>query len=178
MTSSRRRQVVAALIAIVMAGGSSSSQGADWSGTWTTGGRDLRALRNIHMTARGWDQLADNLAGARAYTIAIAQSGDRVVVSFPGGTNNILTTEVTAPGAGPRTTVRDRGDWWIKDVTAARWNGDALEVTSTTSTGWWKDVSPEKAAPAATDFKKQLVIMPDAITGQLSVHVSLADEKG
>ena len=151
-------------------------QSGDWSGTWTSKGLPVRVLRNVHLTARGWDQTAENLIGAQNYTITIRSAADRMLLTFPGGANNMLTTDVAIDGL-PHTSVDDKGDWWVKRVTTAREQGPSLDVTSTTSSGW-KSTRPEKTEPAATDFKKHLVLEIDSATGELLLHVTLGDEKG
>ena len=160
----------------LLAGPLLAQQPPDFSGAWTS--NQVVVLRNDHTTPWGWDQLAENLTRARTYLVTIDQMRDEVTMTFPGGSNNILTTAASLVGAEARTTVTNRGDWWMKDVVSAHWAGASLEISSTTSTGWWKTVTPDRAEPQVTDFKKRFTMQLNADAGELSLRALLVDEKG
>src|SRR6187399_2459475 len=113
------------VVVSVLSGPWLAQQPTDFSGAWTS--NQVVVLRNDHTTPWGWDQLAENLTHARTYLVTIAQTRDEVTMTFPSGSNNILTTAASLVGAEPRTTVTNRGDWWMKDVVSARWVGASLE---------------------------------------------------
>jgi hypothetical protein len=84
-----------------------ASQAVDWSGQWISrGGQDVEVLRNVHLTPKGWNGLVGDLARSREYSIRIAQAAGEIVVTFPGGSSNMLTMPAFVPGAGPRATSR------------------------------------------------------------------------
>jgi hypothetical protein len=84
------------------------AQVVDWSGQWSSrSGRDVEVLRNVHVTPAGWDGFAGALARDREYSISIAQTAGDVVVTFPGGVNNMLTVPAFALDAASRTDDRD-----------------------------------------------------------------------
>ena len=150
----------------------------NWSGVWVShGAADLTILRSVHLTARGWDNHAQALATAASYAITIAQTPGEVVISFPGGANNMMTVPGFAMADHPRTVVISRGSWWIKHVTAGRWADESLELTSTSSGGWHREAA-ETAAPAETDFIERLTVTPGDQPDRLRLHVVVSDEKG
>jgi len=73
--------------------------------------------------------------------------------------------------------VVNRGSWWIKHVTAGRWIGASLELTSTSSSRWQTE-APESAPPAETDFIERLTLTPGDPPDRLRLHVVVSDEKG
>jgi hypothetical protein len=161
------------------AAGPSASQAVDWSGAWTSrGGRDVEIRRNVHGTPRGWDTFAEMLARSRGYSIVVTQTATEVVVTFPRGASNMLTIPGFAFGTEPRATVVNRGEWWTKHMTLARWVDTSLELTSTTFSGWWKNAEPERAQPRATDYRIRLTLTPGVNRDQLLLRVMLSDEKG
>ena len=154
-------------------------QETNWSGTWTSrSGRDVEILRNVHGTARGWDGFVEALSATRGYSIAISQTATDVVVTFPGGAGNMLTIPGFPVAAESSAKVVNRGEWWTKHVTAGRWVGGALELTSTTFSGWWRNVPPDRAQPRPTDFRMRLTFSTGASPDQLFLRVLLSDEKG
>ena len=71
-------------------------------------------MRNhVHITPGGWGQFAANQARS-GLSITIAHTSEAFTVTFPGGTNHLLTTSVPAAGPSPHTTVVDKGEWWVK----------------------------------------------------------------
>jgi hypothetical protein len=151
---------------------------ASWSGTWTSDARDVSIARNQHTTPRGWDQQAENLAASRNYGISIEETGDSMAIVFLGSTSNILNTPAIGIGTGPQVRVTNHGDWWMKEVAAARRAGAEIEMTSVSSSGWWRDGGPHGAAAQPTDLKKLLRLVPGGDADHISLRVALADEKG
>jgi hypothetical protein len=61
----------------------------------------------------------------------------------------------------------------------ARWVGESLELSSTSSTGWWKNGTPEEAGPGPTDFRMRLAFTRGTSDNdELLLRVTLSDEKG
>src|SRR5262245_3045421 len=117
---------------------SAARQTVDWSGDWISRDqRDVVIIRNVHGTAHGWDSFVERLRQTRAYSITVAQTPGEVTVTFPGGASNMLTAPGFAFGAEPRSTVSNRGDWWTKAVTSARWSDGSLELSAMMFSGWW-----------------------------------------
>jgi hypothetical protein len=153
-------------------------QTAAWSGEWTSDGAHVSIVRNVHSTPHGWDQTAENLTQSAAYRIAIAQTDASVAIDFPRGAGNILTIPPCVVGAEPQTIVTNRGSWWTKTVVSAQWIGPELEIVSVVSSGWWKDGTPDQARQKLGDFQKRVRLVPGKGVDDLSIHVSVADEKG
>jgi hypothetical protein len=153
-------------------------QPPSWSGTWTSNGTHVSVVRNVHITPHGWDQTADNLTRSTSYGIWIEATNTSIAIDFPRGAGNILTVPRCVIGGEPQTIVVNHGDWWTKTVVSARWVGQHLELFSVTSTGWWKDDTPDVAKPKPTDFKKRMRIVAGQTVDDLSIRVELGDEKG
>lgn len=167
---------LAVFIAVV---GVATAQPAGLSGTWTSrGGGDVEIVRMAtgSGTARGWSGLAEGLRTSRDYRIVITQTGDRIAISFPGGATNMLSVDETPLGSGAR--VVDRGDWWTKHLSNVRATDEALELASTTFSGWWRNGGPENAKPNVTDFKRHYTLTRGREPDQLLLRVHVADEKG
>jgi hypothetical protein len=172
------RCVAALYLSVACTIGTTAAEAPAWSGAWVSHSGDVVVVRNVHATAEGWDHVAQNLKQASRYTIAITQTANEIAISFPTGSNNILTVSACAIGADPCSIVSDHGDWWVKEVVVARWVNAALQLTSTTASGWWKDVEPDRAPSRITDFRKQLTLRPGSGPDQLLLRVVLGDEKG
>jgi hypothetical protein len=175
------RLTIVCVIVAASALDASSAQTIDWTGTWTSrNGQDVDILRHVPGTgtARGWNGFAEALARTRDYIIVITQTLTEVVVTFPGGASNMLTTPGFAFGAESRLTVVTRGEWWTKHITSAHWVGRSLELSSTSFSGWWSNSEPNTAQPRPTDFRKRLTLIPGSEPDELLLRVQVSDEKG
>jgi hypothetical protein len=177
----RYRHTIVCVMVAASALHASSVQTIDWTGTWMSrNGQDVDILRNVPGTgtARGWNGFVEALAKTRDYVIVVTQTPNEVVVTFPGGANNVLTTPRFAFGAESRVTVVNRGDWWTKHITSADWVGGLLELASTSFSGWWSKSEPDRAQPRPTDFRKRLTLIPGSEPDELLLRVQVSDEKG
>ena len=172
-----RNHALTAVALVLVASRPGWSQGQDLSGHMDDDRFGSDGACHVHITPGGWGQFAVNQARS-GLSITVAQTSEAFTVTFPGGAHHLLTTSVPAAGPSPHTTVVDKGEWWVKYLTAAHWSASSVELTSTTSTGWWRSADPESASGRATDFEKRIALTLDPDANHLSLRVTLSDEKG